>query len=136
MSLLTSIDGYDAGFCRRCLFDDGRMLVILWSLSKVNVLDYFVIYISEGKIIRWEVLRDKNVDSWPVLDGKKTWIDRNGWMMDYYYWNHVLIFYQSIVFLECVLLVVEDCWRLEKNFRKRLDDFSMYFAVCCCIFFN
>ena len=66
---------------------------------------------------------------------RRSWIDSNDLMMDHYYWNHVLIIDQSIVFLEWVLLVVEVYRRLEKDFRKRLGNFSMYFAACCCIFY-
>ena len=51
MILLKSIDGYDTGYWRRSWCDGGGMLIRVWSLSKVSIVECFLICISEGNRI-------------------------------------------------------------------------------------
>ena len=70
MTLLTSIYGYDTGYWRRILCVGGGILIRFWSLSKVSIED-FLISISKGNRIYWEVVWGEEFEAWLVLNWQK-----------------------------------------------------------------
>ena len=63
--------GYDTEYWRRGVCVGGKMLSRAWSLSKVSIEELFLICISEGIRIYWEVVWFEEVEYWIVLDEQK-----------------------------------------------------------------